>query len=247
MNVRCDQGDGAFRSCDASEANSIVRVLEQRSQYCRGDDVINANSPEIIHVEAQDFKEVVQRLTGQEWNGTAVVICKTSSQIIHVEAHNFKEVVHRLTGREWNQYDMVEEHSAPHHVQSESNAFRTEQYAVTPGQSPISTSSHHALEEFLDRLDRENPSPQPSPNVGLFPTAGLVKGVNLELGLQWRTGPNSVCSPSPKPSESSSPQKSASSTCSHYSLEEHLDKMDTENAFPQPSSDSWESSQQLEW
>lgn len=151
------------------------------------------------------------RAPGQSTHRPVTIIYTYTPKPIHVEAQDFREVVQRLTGKHGSQANLVQDWQQRRARTSPPGSSRMSQEpseGSTGPQQLSSVDSHQALENYLSMLDRENPPPQPSSNLGFFQTAGLVKGVDLELGLRWAHVPDSMDSSSSRPgSQSSSPDR----------------------------------------
>lgn len=95
---------------------------------------------------------------------------------IVVEAQNFQTLVQRLT-------DGRHKRKAVTFAEDVEDVEATEESAAS--QQPPAKVQAQSLLDYLDRLDQEcRPLSRASANRGFFATAGLVKGVRIEEGLQ---------------------------------------------------------------
>lgn len=117
-----------------------------------------------------------------------VMIYKHPTKPIVVEAQDFQTMVQSLTGGKRSRKAVT----FADDVQEIERPFQQEASV----QEPAAKVQVISVLDYLDRLDKECPTPsRSSRNRGFFATAGLVKGVRIEDGLQQFNGPASPRSP----------------------------------------------------
>lgn len=104
-----------------------------------------------------------------------LVIYRHSPKPILVEAGSFQTLVQSLTSVKRKRKRLT----------FNEDVEKVEALEDSSSQRDVRVQSIQTLVDYLDRLDKECPPPsRASGNRGFFATAGLVKGVNLEDGLQ---------------------------------------------------------------